>query len=204
VWQQLHDELSPFGFTVVAVALDPDLDAVREWATVEPLTFPVLIDPDFVVAERYGIVNVPSSVWIDEDGRIVRPADMAMGDDRFRGFTHVDSSVHHDLLRAWVREGRRDLDDEGVRAFQELPTPELQLARLHRRVALVLRARDDAQGVREHLDAADALAPYDWTIRRGNLPLEGDDPFGERFFAFVGEYRAAGSPGYRLHTGAEA
>ena len=202
MWQHLQNELGADGFTIIAVALDADKDAVRKWATVEPLTFPVLIDSDFVVAERYGIVNVPASVWIDEDGRVARPADQAMGDDRFRGFTNVDSNVHHDLLRAWVRDGVRDLDDDAVRHFQEVPTEETQLARLHRRVALELRDRGDNEGMVEHLAAARALAPLDWTIRRGSMPLLGEDPFGEPFYSFVGEWAAAGRPGFRLATGA--
>lgn len=201
MWQTIQDELGPHGLQIIAVALDADVDAVREWATVEPLTFPVLVDRDMVVAERYGIVNVPASVWIDEDGRIVRPADTAMGDDRFRAFSNVDSSVHHDRLRRWVRTGARDLDDDGVRAFQERPTPEVQRARLHRRVALVLHDRGETDAARVHLGVAEQLAPFDWTIRRGNLPLEGDDPFGERFFEFVGEWVEAGQPGFRLGTG---
>lgn len=203
MWQTLQDELGPHGLTIIAVALDADTDAVREWATVERLSFPVLVDREMVVAERYGIVNVPASVWIDEQGRIVRPADVAMGDDRFRGFSKVDSSVHHDRLRRWVLHGERDLDDDQVRSYLELPTPELQRARLHRRLALALRDAGDDAGAREHLAAAEALAPMDWTIRRGNLPLEGEDPFGERFFAFVGEWIEQGQPGYRLRTGAE-
>lgn len=203
MWQQLQNELGDHGFTVIAVALDADLDAVREWATVEPLSFPVLIDRDFVVAERYGIVNVPASVWIDEDGKVVRPADTAMGDDRFRQFSLVDSSVHHDRLRAWVRDGARDLDDAGVREFQELPTAEVQKARLHRRVAMELRDRGDEAGMTEHLLAARELAPLDWTIRRGSMPLLGEDPFGNEFFGFVGEWMEAGRPGFRLATGRE-
>ena len=204
MWQQLQDELSPHGFTVVAVAIDADVDAVREWATAQPLTFPVLVDVDYTFAEAYGIVNVPASVWVDEEGRIVRPADTAMGDDRFRDFSHVDSAVHHDRLRAWVLHNERDLDDDAVRSYQEHPTTELQLARLHRRVALELHDRGDLDGARQHLDAAEQLAPFDWTIRRGNLPLRGDDPFGERFFTFVGEWIEAGQPGYRLGTGRES
>jgi hypothetical protein len=203
VWQQLQDELGDTGFTVIAVALDPDVDAVREWATQSPLTFPVLVDRGMVVAERYGIVNVPASVWIDEDGHIVRPADVAMGDDRFREFSHIDSSVHHDRLRAWVRDGVRDLDDAEVRAFQELPTPEIQQARLHRRLGLALIDRGQVDAGRRHLTRAEELAPMDWTIRRGNMPLEGEDPFGTAFFEFVGEWIEAGQPGYRLDTGRE-
>ena len=75
VWQPLHDELKDRGFTVIAVALDADEAAVREWATQERLTFPVLVDRNHLLAELYGFTNVPASVWIDEDGRIVRPAD---------------------------------------------------------------------------------------------------------------------------------
>lgn len=167
------------------------------------MTYPVLIDRDFVVAERYGIVNVPATVWIDESGKVVRPADRAMGDDRFRAFTNVDSSVHHDRLRAWARTGVRDLDDAGVREYQLPPSTELQLARLHRRIALVLTGHGDDAGAADHLAEAERLAPHDWTIRRGNMPLTGRDPFGQEFFDFSAEWDAAGRPGYRLETGTE-
>ena len=161
----------------------------------------MLIDRDLRVAELYGFVNVPASVWIDENGRIVRPPDAAMADDRFRNFTGVDSSVHHDHLRAWVRDGVRDLDDARTVEHLQKPSEELQRARLHRRIAVELFDRGDAEGARDHLSAAEALAPNDWTIRRGNLPMLGEDPFGPKFFAFVAEWNEAGRPGYQLGTG---
>ena len=177
---------------------------MREWATQERLTFPVLIDRQHVVAELFGFTNVPASVWIDENGRIVRPADTAMGDDRFREFSKVDSSVHHSLLRRWVTTGERDLDDESVRRHLVLPDDNAQRARLNRRIAVVLGDRGDLEGRTFHLREAERLAPMDWTIVRGNMPLHGDDPFGDRFFQFVGEWIAAGQPGYSLRTGREA
>ncbi len=192
------------GFTVIAVALDADEDAVREWASKEPLTIPVLIDKFQVVADLYGFVNVPAAIWIDENDKIVRSADGTPGSDLFRSFSHVDSAVHHNLLRSWVRNGTRDLDDEQVMQFQLLPTQDLQVARLHRRIAVALRERntkDDLAGAEKHLQLAEDLAPYDWTIRRGNMPLRGVDPFGEKFFEFVGEWSQAGRPGYQLGTG---
>ena len=192
------------GFTVIAVALDADESAVREWANKEPLTIPVLIDKFHVVADLYGFVNVPAVVWIDENDKIVRSADGTPGSDLFRSFSHVDSEVHHNLLRSWVRHGKRDLDDDQVRQFQLAPTQELQVARLHRRIAVALRERNeqgDAAGVEKHLQLAEDLAPYDWTIRRGNMPLRDVDPFGEKFFEFVGEWSKAGRPGYQLGTG---
>jgi hypothetical protein len=186
------------------VALDADENAVREWATREQLTMPVLIDKHHIVAELYGFVNVSASIWVDENDKIVRPADSAPGSDMFRDFSNIDSEVHHNLLRKWVRSGERDLDDAAVREFQVLPSQEVQMARLHRRIAVALRERNqdgDTSASHEHLARAEELAPLDWTIRRGNMPLFGIDPFGEEFFKFVGEWSQAGRPGFKLGTG---
>ena len=202
MWQQLQEELGPHGLSIIAVAIDSDVEAVREWAALAP-ELTVLIDRDYIVAERYGIVNVPSSVWIDETGHIARPADTAMGDDRFRAFAHIDSAVHHNLLRRWVLHNERDLNDEQVAENMQRPSPELQLARLHRRVAVLLHDRGDNEGAQAHLAAAEALAPHDWVIRRGSMPMHGQDPFGTEFFSFVQEWIDAGAPGYTLQTGRE-
>jgi hypothetical protein len=198
--------LQDFGLQIIAVALDADEKAVVEWATKETLTFPVLIDKFHIVADLYGLVNVPAAIWIDENDKIVRPADGTPGSDLFRSFSHVDSEVHHNLLRSWVLDNSRDLDDAQVRDFQLPPTQELQDARLHRRIAIALRERGgagDEIGSRKHLACAEELAPFDWTIRRGNMPLAGVDPFGDEFFKFVGEWSQAGRPGYKLGTGRE-
>ena len=202
MWQTLQEELGPYGLTIIAVAIDNDVEALREWTATAPGLI-YAVDREYVVAERYGIVNVPATVWIDESGRIVRPADTAMGDDRFREFAHVDSSVHHAHLRKWVIDNERDVDDAAVAELMERPSPELQQARLHRRIAVLLHDRGDVEGAREHLAEAVALAPHDWVIRRGSMPMNDVDPFGPEFFAFVGEWAAAGSPGYRLGTGRE-
>src|SRR5260370_39883950 len=90
---------------MLAIAHDEALGAARRWARDEPptpLTYAVLIDQDHLVAERYGIVNVPTTVCIDEQRRIVRPPAIAPADDTFRDFTHIDSSIHQTALLRWV------------------------------------------------------------------------------------------------------
>jgi hypothetical protein len=77
VWQALREELHPKGLEIVTVALDIDIEAARPWIERARPEHPSLIDQRHIVDELFGIVNVPNSVWIDEEGMIVRPAEPA-------------------------------------------------------------------------------------------------------------------------------
>lgn len=177
------------------MALD-EPEATREWLDAAAVTFPAVVDPDHLVAERYGFVNVPSAVWIDEDDRIVRPADLVPATDMWRDFSGIDASVHHDALRRWVRDGEPPMSPDEVRARLLRPTAEEQEARVHRRLGAWLVRHGRAGDATAHFERADALAPGDWTIRRGTMPLRDLDPFGQPFFDFIAEWQERGRPGY--------
>jgi peroxiredoxin len=197
-WQLLRDELAGADFELISVSMDDDPEAARPWVeAADPHPeFPVLVDPDHRLAELYGVVNVPSVVWIDEDDRVVRPPVIAPGDDQFREFTEIDSNVHHDQLRRWVADDALPYGPDEARQHVDPPTQELQQARVERRLAAWLHrhGHDDAAVV--HFERALELAPFDFTIVRGSMPLRGDDPFGENFFAFWERWQDAGRPGY--------
>lgn len=196
-WQQLADELRPDGLDIVSVAMDDSAAAAQEWVdAADPTpTFPVLFDREHLLSELYGITNVPSVVWIDEDDHIVRAPVIAPGDDEFKAFTNIDSTVHHEQLREWVRTGHVPDDEAEVRASQQAPTEAEQLARLERRTGAYLAREGRTEAAERHFARAYELAPMDFTIRRGTLPLRGEDPFGEPFFDFYAEWEAAGRPG---------
>jgi len=197
-WQALRAELAPTGFEVLSISMDDDVEAARPWVDeAQPSPeFPVLVDPDHRIAELYGVVNVPSVVWIDEHDRVVRPPVIAPGDDQFREFTEIDSNVHHQQLRDWVEHDTLPYDPAETKAHITPPTDELQQARVERRLAAWLhrRGHDDAAVV--HFERAIELAPLDFTITRGSMPLRGEDPFGATFFEFWDRWQAAGRPGY--------
>jgi peroxiredoxin len=198
-WQALHEELAPEGLELVSISLDNEAGSAREWvdAAQPGPTFPVLIDPHHRLAELYGVVNVPSVVWIDEDDHVVRSPVIAPGDDMYKEFTKMDSTVHHEQLRHWVRDGVLPEDDQAVRDRQDLPGDDLQLARAERRLGAWLHRAGRPDAARKHLERATALAPLDFTVRRGSMPLQGQDPFGQEFFDFWEEWDAAGRPNYR-------
>lgn len=193
-WERLQQELADSGLKLFSVALDADPEDARPWIEAGAPSYPVAVDTAHVTAERYGITNVPSVVWVDEDDRIVKPPTIAPGDDQFRDWTLIDSEQHHDALRAWVRDGTLP---ESASTEPETRTDDGQRALALRRIAAhLVRAgrRDEAAG---HLAAAQELAPWDWTVRRGGIAMTGGDPFlGEEFLAFWQEWDGAGRPGY--------
>ena len=169
---------------------------MRPWT--EGITIPVLIDPQHVLTELYAITNVPTVIWLDEDDRIVRPNGVAFGTDMFKDFTGVEAAPHMDAVRRWVRDGDIPITaDEARAAVADLTEDEVR-SRLHFRIAVHARRAGDDATARRHFEQAGELAPHDWTIRRAAMPLTGDDPFGERFFAMYREWEEVGRPYHGL------
>jgi hypothetical protein len=78
VWQELRAELHPEGLEIVTVALDTaGADAAGPWIDMAHPEHPALIDRAHLVDEVLGVVNVPSGIWVDERGTIVRPPEPA-------------------------------------------------------------------------------------------------------------------------------
>jgi hypothetical protein len=74
----MRTELYPQGIEIVTVALDVGgADAAGPWIDLAKPEHPSLIDEAHLLDELLGVVNVPTGVWIDEQGMIVRPPEPA-------------------------------------------------------------------------------------------------------------------------------
>lgn len=181
-WQTWQDRFGDNNFCVLAVAVDESVDVVRPWVDEAKATYPVLVDADRTFVDAYGIRNVPTVIWIDEDDRIVRPNSPEFDDA---------------ALERWIVDGQKPYEsDAAVRADQLMPDEDQQLARAEYRLALELWRIGEKDLAERHFVRAGALAPYDFTIRRGSMPLRDQDPFGAPFFELYREWEAAGRPYY--------
>jgi hypothetical protein len=166
-------------------------------------TYPCLIDREHVVAERYGMVNVPTAVWIDEAGRIVRPSEPAGMSDGFRAMdtttfempaeaaadTKRRRRIYVEALRDWIAKGVKSehaLVPEEVLRRMAGPTRSEALADAHFRVGAYLHRSGRPDAARPHLEEAVRLRPESWSFRRQAIVLS--DP------ALTGQ--VAATPGY--------
>ena len=191
MWQALYEELGDKGFVPISVALDESPDAARPYIEKANPQHPSLIDTEHVVAHRYGLINVPAVIWIDEAGKIVRPSTAEYGTDQFVQFHGRESGPFLDAVRAWVNTGEVRTD-EAVPSHMPAPTDDEEVARAEWALAWFLHQQGKTEAAAQHFARAGELSPDDWTIRRGSMPIQGQNPMGPEFFELFKDWEARG------------
>jgi hypothetical protein len=190
VWQAVREELRPLGLEIVTVALDTGgVDAAGPWIERAAARHPSLIDAGHTLDELFGIVNVPSGVWIDENGFIVRPPETAYprrpsfldrevrADDpphvRERVLAvkrlRIDADTYMHALRDWAQHGAASpyalRPDEVVRRARGRTREEAEAA-AHFELAQHLYRQGSQAAAVAHFREAHRLQPENWTYKR--------------------------------------
>ena len=220
MWQDLRTELRPQGLEIVTVALDArGSETAGPWITKAAPEHPSLIDEAHVVDALFGVVNVPSGIWIDEEGIIVRPPEPAHPrrpaylDRAVPGGAspaererielvkalHVEAERYVAALRDWVQrrgESRFALSpDEVIRRSRPRPIDEAT-AVAHFALGQALHTRGAQAAAIEHFRKAHALQPTNWTYRRDAWSLAGADREAMYGTSWVDEVKREGVENY--------
>jgi len=198
VWQALRNELHPKGFELVTVGLDTLGDTgCRAFIEAAKPEHPSLIDRHHVLADLFGVINIPSSVWIDEKGVIVRPAEAApappqatppaprvLPPDTPQRFVDIMAEAakikratqeYHAALRDWVDKGaasRFALSPDEVVARSRPRDNAKALGHAHFQLASQLEIDGHHEAAIKHFREAHRLVPDSWTFRRQAWSLE--------------------------------
>lgn len=184
MWQNLTEELGAERLTVIAVALDSEPGAPDPWIRDANVTYPALIDREHHVAELYNIVNVPTAVWINEEGRIVRPPEPAGAFD-FLNRRNADASPeatailmetskqarmrYLDAIRDWVAKGDASpyaYSESEARARFAQPDTSIREAHAKFRLGRHLIAAGRSEEGNALVEEAKRLHPDSWAMFR--------------------------------------
>ena len=190
MWQSLRQELHESGFELVTVALETrGWEEARRWIEAARPGHPSLLDAAHRLGELYGIVNVPTGVWIDESGRLVRPPEPAFparpafldqplpetAAPRLREVIaearklKMDGDRYPAALRDWVAGGEQSrfalAPEEVLRRLGER-SPDACLAAAHFELAQHLQRSGGPELAIPHFRAALALQPANWAQKR--------------------------------------
>jgi uncharacterized membrane protein len=228
VWQGIYEELKAKNFIIISIALDVGgVAAVEPWIRPETPaqlprelldilgweeslsdkaampTYPCLIDERHIMAERYNVVNIPTAVWINESGRIVRPAEPAGATNGFRMMDRATLKMpaevaaagrqarkqYIDAIRDWVEKGDASsyaLSPDEVRRRMGGKTENEALAAANFRLGQYLYQQGHRSDAQRYFAEAKRLHPENWSFKRQSLELEETGKaFGPEFWAEV-------------------
>jgi hypothetical protein len=154
------------------------------------------------VAELYGMVNVPNAVWIDEEGRIVRPAEPAGVSDAIRSRNRKTGQLPKKLARliehrrSFYYNAIRDWVEKGSASIYSLPSEEARnrisqnsndddMAAANFRMGVHLYQKGFAKDAKRYFVEAVRLKPKNWTYRRQMWNLDPESDARELFWKTV-------------------
>ncbi len=169
-WESVYQKLKDKGFEIVAAAQDTAGSRVTErWYDRAHVTFTALTDAQHTVSSLYQMVNVPTGVWIDETGHIVRPAEVAYSKRQSVLGQSIGDNRYAAGLRDWVEKGPASIYAKRPDKLQ----PRLAMRGQTERLAdaqFKLGAYFSEHGNREratrHWQVAQKLNPDNWNYHR--------------------------------------
>ncbi len=183
-WQALRTELHGQGVEFVTVGLEMGgVEVLRPFIEDAHPEHPSLIDQAHQMDARFGVTNIPSGIWIDERGMIVRPHESAVPPPVMRpdkegelkpwgmgGRFGFDANAYADMVRDWVTNGAASvfaLSPDEVIARSHPQTREVSEAAAHFELAQHLwRMEGFSERALSHFAQAHTLQPDNITYKR--------------------------------------
>ena len=169
-WQKLYSELKDKNFEIVSVAQDTGgVKAAGPSITAAKPEYTVLIDTQHLVTRLYNMVNVPTAVWINEQGRIVRPNEVAYVDNRFTSMHKLEAAPYLDAIRDWVAKGEQSvfaLSEKELKEQMAQQNPDWALAAAEFSLAEHLYRQGQSAASIKHYKEAQRLNPESWNYKR--------------------------------------
>lgn len=169
-WQKVYEDLKDKNFEIVAAAQDTGGAKISTpWYDKAKVTYTALVDPAHTVSSLYQMVNVPTGVWVDETGKIVRAGEVAyskqqqvlgqaIGDDRYAAG-----------LRDWVERGEQSqyvVPAEQLRSRIKVRSENERLADAHFKLGAYFSTHDQRDLATKHWQKSQELNPDSWNYHR--------------------------------------
>ena len=169
-WQTLYSELKSKNFEIISIAQDTGgVKDAGPWITAAKAEFTALIDDKHIVTQLYNMVNVPTAVWINEKGRIVRPNEVGYVDNRYKAMHGIDAGPYLDAIRDWAANGERSeflMSEAELKERMKAPSPDRAMADVEFSLGEYLYKNGKGPDAVPHFKEAQRLSPDNWNYKR--------------------------------------
>ncbi len=132
-----------------------------------------MVDAQHAVSSAYQFINVPMGIWIDEKGRVVRPAEPAWTESRTDTFGGkplvIEGAQYVAALSDWVKNGDRSVyalsDEEFARRVKPRSAAEME-ADASFKLGVYFHDNGNQELAAKYFEHAQQLNPDDWNYHR--------------------------------------
>jgi tetratricopeptide (TPR) repeat protein len=186
-------------FMIVSIAEDTGgVKDAGQWIAAAKPEYTALIDDKHLVTHLYNMVNVPTAVWINEQGRIVRPNEVAYVDNRYKAMHGIDAAPYLDAIRDWVANGDRSayvMTEQQLQERLKPQSPDRSMADAEFALGEYLYKQGKGPDAIPHFKEAQRLAPDNWNYKRQAWALsDAERDYGTTFMKEV--QKLGGKPYY--------
>lgn len=180
----MYDDLRGKNFEIIAAAQDVGGEAAAgKWYDNAKATFTQLIDTKHAVSSAFHFVNVPTGVWIDEKGQVVRPGEPSWTTNQTFNARNqkgepivTEGEKYVAALRDWVEKGEHSqyaMSDEAFAARVQRRSASAMEAEASFKLAVWFQQAGKKDRADVYFARAQQLNPDDWNYHRQQWSFEG-------------------------------
>ena len=177
-WQDVYKNLADDDFVIIAAAQDTGGEAVaREWYDKAGATYVTLVDDAHTISALYGLVNVPSAVWIDEAGSIRRIDEGTYAAVHKMGDFEFGRADYSPMVADWVANGDASAHVQEPVSLEGLKVASDDVARADPtfKLGVYFHKQGDEGKANHYWEVAQALDPRSWNYARQDWSFTPDE-----------------------------
>ena len=152
---------------MIAAAQDSGGEAAAgEWYDRANATYVTLVDEQHAISSLFNLVNVPSAVWIDEDGFVRRIDEGTYATVHKLGDFEFGRADYAPLVKAWVASGEHVKPVAEFAKTLDARSPEAARAEPAFKLGVYFQQQGDDAKANRYWEQAQALNPDSWNYHR--------------------------------------
>jgi hypothetical protein len=170
VWQRIYEEINDDNFVIISAAQDTGGEqAAGKVFDNAKVTYTAIIDEDHTISTLFNLVNVPSGVWIDEQGKIMRIDEGNYTKEHKLGAIEFGSNDYVPALKDWLAKGAESkyvwtAKEVGERIIAR--TPDAERAEPAFKLGVYFHRKDNEAKANQWWEESQQLNPDSWNFHR--------------------------------------
>lgn len=170
VWQSVYEEIDDDNFVLISAAQDTGgEEAAGKIFDRANVTYTAVIDEEHTISTLFNLVNVPSGIWIDEEGQIVRINEGTYAAHHKLGTFEFGSNLYVPAVRDWIARGPESKyvwSPEEVKARIIQRTPDAERAEPAFKLGVYFHRQGNEAKASRWWQESQKLNPDSWNFHR--------------------------------------